>query len=207
MHPASSASGRCDTAVAAWRLLDHPFYVAWSDGTLPVAALADYAREYGAFIRRVGAGWAAAGEPGIARVEEAHARIWEGTFAAGLSTTVSEPQVGAVADLVALADALFADPATAIGALYAFESQQPYTAQSKLTGLAEHYPQLPAACAEYFRIHRDDFDEPALLAGAMDRLSPADQARAVAACGRMSRALHDALTGIYAPYAPAAGCD
>lgn len=206
MPSTTTASSRCDAAVAARSLLAHPFYVAWSNGTLPVAALADYARDYGAFIRRIGAGWSAAGEPGIARVEEAHARIWEGTFAAGLSTAVAEPRDGAVATLVALADDCFADPVTALGALYAFEAQQPHTARSKLDGLRAHYPELPAACAEYFRIHCDDFDEPAQLAAAMNRLAPADQARAVDACDRMSRALYDALTGIYAPFAPV-GCD
>lgn len=200
------ASGRCDQSVAAHSLLAHPFYVAWSAGTLPVEALRDYAREYGAFIRTIGQGWAVAGEAAIAQIEEAHARIWEQSFAQGLGTSVTPPAVGEVADLVHLSEALFADRVTALGALYAFEAQQPHTSQSKLQGLREHYAQLGAASGEYFRIHADDYDEPALLARSMDDLSPADQARAVDACERMSRALYDALTGIYAPFAPMA-CD
>lgn len=198
----STVSSRCDAIIARRSLLQHPFYLAWSEGTLPVAALKDYARDYGAFIRTVGAGWGTVGEAHIAGVEEGHAQVWENTFAAGLETTVTaEPQVAQVAALVDEAYVLFADPADALGALYAFEAQQPFTAQSKLAGLREHYAQLPACCGEYFRLHEDDFDEPALLAARMEALPAAGQARAVVACERLSGALHDALSGLYAPYA------
>lgn len=197
----SFLQARCDAAVARHGLLQHPFYLAWSDGTLPVPALRDYARDYGAFIATVCQGWEAAGEPRIAAVEEGHAQVWTNTFAAGLDTATEEtPRVPEVAALVDAARELFAAPATALGALYAFESQQPYTAQSKLAGLKAHYSTLPDCCGEYFRLHQDDFDEPALLATKMDALSAADQERASAACERMSRSLHEALSGLYAPY-------
>ncbi len=195
------ASTRCDEIIARRSLLQHPFYLAWSDGTLPVPALKDYARDYGAFIRTVGLGWAAVGETHIAGVEEGHALVWENTFAAGLDTAVAtEPQIAETVVLVDTARASFADPVEALGALYAFEAQQPYTAQSKLAGLREHYAQLPACCGEYFRLHEDDFDEPATLATRMDALPADEQARAVAACERLSGALYDALSGLHAPY-------
>ena len=41
---------RFDTILEKWDLLKHPFYQAWSAGTLPVEALKVYASEYGAFI-------------------------------------------------------------------------------------------------------------------------------------------------------------
>ncbi len=195
-----TASARCDAAVARRSLLQHPFYLAWSDGTLPVPALKEYAHDYGAFIRTVGQGWEAVGETHIAGVEEGHAQVWQNTFAAGLETTVDSPRAAEAAALVAAAQELFSDRVTALGALYAFESQQPYTAQSKLAGLREHYRQLPECCGEYFRLHEDDFDEPALLAGQMNALPAAEQERAVAACERLSRSLHDALTDLYAPH-------
>ena len=200
--PAVTApSTRCDEVVARRSLLHHPFYLAWSDGTLPVAALRDYARDYGAFIATVARGWEAVGEPHIAGVEVGHAEVWANTFAAGLETYVEDrAHTPEVATLVDTARALFADRTTAMGALYAFESQQPYTAQSKLRGLREHYQQLPGCCGEYFRLHTDDFDEPALLAGHMNAFPAADADRAVAACERLSVALHDALTGLHAPH-------
>ncbi len=194
-------SRRCDGIVARRSLLQHPFYVAWSQGTLPVPALRDYARDYGAFIRTVAQGWETIGEAHIAGIEEGHADVWNHTFAASLETSVAdEPQTPAVAALVDTARGLFADRASALGALYAFESQQPYTAQSKLAGLREHYRELPEPCGEYFRLHTDDFDEPALLADHLSALPVADADRAVAACARLSVALHDALTGLHAPH-------
>jgi pyrroloquinoline-quinone synthase len=197
----AAVAARCDTAVAARSLLQHPFYLAWSDGTLPVPALRDYARDYGAFIRTVSQGWETVGELHIASVERGHAEVWENTFAAGLETAVDDaPRAAAVASLVDTAQDLFGDRVSALGALYAFESQQPFTAQSKLAGLRAHYAELPLCCGEYFRLHEDDFEEPALLAEKMTALPAADQTRAVAACERLSVALHDALTGLYAPY-------
>ena len=198
-----TASARCDAAVGRRSLLQHPFYVAWTEGTLPVPALKDYAREYGAFIRTVGQGWEMAGEHHIASVEEGHAAVWENTFASGLDTAVEVPRVPEVAALVRTATELFASETTALGALYAFESQQPFTAQSKLAGLQAHYAQLPECCGEYFRLHEDDFEEPELLAGKMNALTLDEQAVAVAACESLSQRLHDALSGLYAPYQPA----
>ena len=194
-------SARCDVAVARRSLLQHPFYLAWSDGTLPVPALRDYARDYGAFIGTVAQGWETVGETHIAGVEVGHADVWAHTFAAGLETQVDAPVIPEVAALVDTARELFTDRVTALGALYAFESQQPFTAQSKLKGLQEHYRQLPGCCGEYFRLHTDDFDEPALLAEHMNSLPAREAERAVAACERLSVALHDALSGIHAPHA------
>jgi pyrroloquinoline-quinone synthase len=197
----AAASARCDAAVAEHSLLGHSFYLAWSAGTLPVPALRDYARDYGAFIRTVSEGWEAVDEVHIASVERGHAEVWETTFAAGLETAVEDaPRARSVAVLVGTAGELFGDRVSALGALYAFESQQPFTAQSKLAGLQAHYSELPACCGEYFRLHEDDFEEPALLAAKMNALPAGDQARAVAACERMSQSLHDALTGLHAPY-------
>jgi pyrroloquinoline-quinone synthase len=197
----STVLSQLDAAIARHDLLQHPFYVAWSMGTLPQAALRDYAGEYGAFIATISQGWRTAGEEKIARIEEGHTRVWQGSFATSLGTAVGAPQNAEVARLVALSGSLFSDPVTALGGLYAFEAQQPYTAQSKLKGLREHYADLPERCGDYFRLHETDYAEPAMLAEKIAALEPADRARALEACGKMSQALYDALTGIYAPYA------
>lgn len=203
MTTSESLSARCDDHIAARNLLQHPFYQAWSDGTLPVPALADYAREYGAFIGRIADGWTSVGEAAIAAVEVGHAKVWGDTFAAGLSTTVDAPAVREVQQLCTTADALFQHRATALGALYAFEAQQPMTARSKRAGLAGHYAQLPADCEIYFRLHENDDHEPALLAAGLNELSGEDRIRAEAACAQMSVALWDALTGLHAPHTAA----
>lgn len=198
---ATTVSQQCRQVIEKHNLLRHPFYVAWSEGRLPVAALRDYAREYGAFIRNIGEGWAKVGEAKIAKVEEGHATIWQRTFAASLDTSIAEPEMQGVADLVDTSRRLFADETTALGALYAFEFQQPHTAQSKLKGLREHYSQLPEKIGEYFRLHETDFAEPALLAAKMDALDETRGAQVVEACEQTAAALYNALTAIYEPYA------
>jgi pyrroloquinoline-quinone synthase len=198
----ATLTSQCEAIIARHSLLRHPFYIAWSDGTLPVPALKDYAREYGAFIGTISQGWRAAGNEHIARAEEGHAMIWDRNFAKSLDTSVTgEPEVAEVAKLVATARALFSDRVTALGALYAFEAQQPLTAQSKLKGLGQHYKQLPVRACLYFHLHKDDFEEPTMLAGAMEELNEADRARALEACEKMCEALYDALSGVHAPHA------
>ena len=189
----------CDEIISRHSLLDHPFYQAWNNGTLPIEALRSYAAEYGAFISGIGEGWETLGKPEVAKHEAAHATIWNRTFAAALNTEVAEPQIAEVADLVNTSAQLFSDKAAAIGALYCFEAQQPLTSVSKLKGLEEHYTDLPAASGDYFRIHSGDYDEVSLLREMMDPSVAGD--KVLAACETMGAALYDALTGIYEPYA------
>ena len=119
-----------------------------------------------------------------------------------MDTSVAAPQIKEVAGLLVLTREMFSEYATALGALYAFEAQQPFTAQSKLKGLHEYYIQLPASCEEYFRLHAADYDEPALLAAKIDALRTSERQRALDACERMSQALYQALSGIHASYPP-----
>ncbi len=90
----------------------------------------------------------------------------------------------------------FAQPATAIGALYAFEVQQPKTAQSKLLGLQTHYPHLYAD-KTYFEVHSHNEHEAAKLLALFDGLSADDQRMAVDACESMSQAIWQTLEVFY----------
>ena len=178
-----------------WALLRHPFYRAWESGELPVAALQSYAREYGAFISQLPLGWEAVNDRATADEERQHAELW-GLFASGLDTQVAEADLNAVADLVTKSASLFANPATALGALYAFEAQQPATAASKLEGLRKHY-KLPAGVEPYFVTHASNQHESAKLLDLIAALSEAEREIALGACEQMSAALWNALTGIY----------
>jgi len=176
-------------------LLKHPFYQAWESGELPVEALRTYAREYGAFIATMPAGWETLKDAETAQEEREHAELWQG-FAAGLETEIGAAELPAVSKLLAASGALFAQPATALGALYAFEAQQPETAKSKLDGLRTHYS-LPASTEPYFEVHSANHHEAAKLLAAIGALSAEEQAEALEACEQMSVALWDALSDIY----------
>jgi pyrroloquinoline-quinone synthase len=187
-----------DLQISKWNLLEHPFYQAWSNGTLPVESLRTYAREYGAFIQTLPEGWDTLGESKAADVEVMHARLWD-AFATALQTTVSaRNEVNEVKALVETAKALFATPASAIGALYAFEKQQPATAASKLEGLDTHYKTLPEGVRPYFEAHLDDTHEAALLAKKMAGFTAEERKQCEEACTTMSKAMWDALSGVHA---------
>jgi pyrroloquinoline quinone (PQQ) biosynthesis protein C len=98
--------------------------------------------------------------------------------------------------LVSTAERLFASRAEAIGALYAFESQQPRTAQSKLAGLDTHYA-LPEIAKRYFATHAGDTHEAQKLGAMAETLTPAEFARAADACESLCKAMWRGLDGVY----------
>ncbi|MDE0323446.1 MAG: iron-containing redox enzyme family protein [Candidatus Poribacteria bacterium] len=184
-----------DSKIADYNLLNHPFYQAWSAGELPVEALRSYAREYGAFISMMPGGWETLNDAEIAAEETEHIDLWA-DFAAGLDTTVTEAQIPQVKALMETADELFSEPTTALGALYAFEVQQPATAQSKLRGLKAFY-QLPKSVEPYFETHSHNEHEAEKLLAYIGALPSDSHGTVVQACEKMSAALWDALTGIH----------
>jgi len=182
-----------DEIVALHDLTRHPFYRAWRAGELSRSTIALYAAEYAPFIDSIELGWSALGDIHHAAEERQHAVLW-GRFRDALGSA-GEPRCEEAASLARCAIDAFVDPSQALGALYAFEAQQPATAQSKLEGLMEHYGFTDHQAA-YFRIHASDYGERDRLAVRADRLSPDDSARARDACERTCRAMWRALDGI-----------
>ena len=186
---------RFDSILEKWNLLKHPFYQAWSEGTLPVKALKVYASEYGAFINTLEDGWKTLEDQETAEEEKEHAELWE-QFAIALETEVNEPQITQTKELIDTSQNLFSSPATTLGAMYAFEAQQPATAKSKLDGLKTHYS-LPAEVEPYFEVHSANWHESEKILAALDKLSPEEQEMAEMACTKMAESLWNALTGIH----------
>jgi pyrroloquinoline-quinone synthase len=183
-------------AVARHDLNEHPFYRAWRAGTLPKAALATYAADYAPFIKTLEEGWRSLGDEEHALTERQHAFLWE-DFRTELGSESRERSPEA-RSLEATARRAFADPVTALGALYAFEAQQPKTAKSKYEGLLLHYP-LPEAATAYFRVHADDYGEREELALRAAALEASELVRATEACEGMCRAMWSALDGVMTP--------
>lgn len=186
---------RLDETIANWNLLETQFYQAWSDGTLPQEALRTYAGEYGALISLMPSGWETLADYVIAQEEREHLELWN-DFAQGLGAKAGQAQIAQVRKLVETAQRLFSVPNTALGALYAFESQQPATAQSKLEGIKSFY-NLPQTVEPYFEVHSHNQHESEKLLSRIELLSSDEQEEALDACKTMSVALWDALNGIY----------
>ncbi|HSI73212.1 MAG TPA: iron-containing redox enzyme family protein [Fimbriimonas sp.] len=175
-------------------LNSHPFYQEWRMGTLPTEKLTDYAGEYGRFVATIAKGWDTIGMAHYAEEEREHELLWNDFKAELGCTTLSQrPQTEV---LVSAADNLFATPAEAVGALYAFEAQQPHTSRSKLDGLNEHY-NMSEKAKHYFVVHADDVHEVEDLAEKVNAMSDEEFSRCKTACTIVSAAMWSALDGVY----------
>ena len=154
-----------------------------------------YAREYGNFISSLPRAWETLKNSETAAEEREHAEMWTDFTAAvgGFTADASLPQT---LNLIRASEALFATRATALGAMYAFEAQQPATAKSKLDGLKTHYNLLQGV-EPYFEVHSANWHELEKILRQIESLPVDEQARALAACEQMAASLWDTLTGIH----------
>jgi pyrroloquinoline-quinone synthase len=183
-----------DAIVNQFDLNNHPFYQEWRMGTLPSEKLVDYAGEYGRFVATIAKGWETTGHGHYAEEEREHELLWN-DFKSAIGFEVASNRPETVV-LETAADQLFADRATAVGALYSFEAQQPNTAKSKLDGLNEHYS-ISDAGKEYFRVHAADFAEIEELRRVVETMSDEEFARTKTACAVLCAAMWSALDGVY----------
>lgn len=177
-----------------YNLLKHPFYLAWNEGRLTQQQLALYAGEYGCFIKLISKGWQQVNEERIAIEETEHFDLWQ-NFALSVGSESIAANLLSTKQLIKITEDNYTTYAGALGALYAFEKQQPSTAASKLEGLRKHYSNWNAD-ETYFKVHEHDLYEPALLEEKINMLSEADKATATAACAASCKALWNALSGI-----------
>jgi pyrroloquinoline-quinone synthase len=148
-----------DARIAERHLLTHPFYQAWTAGTLPREALLDYAGQYYAFesilpgllkslAARVESPAAREALLANARDEEHgesnHPELWL-RFGEALGLERSQILGARLhATTQALVDtyreaAEVAPAAGGVAALYAYESQLPAVAEAKIAGLRAHF--------------------------------------------------------------------
>ena len=159
-----------DRLVNRRHLLKHPFYAAWTRGTLPIETLRDYAGQYYHFERNfpryVAGTYAKMDRPEDRRVlldnlvdEEGrsptHPELWT-DFARSIGASVFDrrPPPATRGLLRAYERNTLDGPAPAgLGALYAYESQFPRVAAEKSRGLRENYGIRSRSAHEFFRVH------------------------------------------------------
>lgn len=212
-------SAAIDAAIAQRSMLSHPFYQAWEEGTLTKDALRAYARQYfhhvEAFPRAVSAVHAncpralgrrllaenLAEEEGVGEGKDDHATLWL-NFAAGLGA--DEDEVRAIKlnaetrNLIETFRRLSRQSyASGLGALYAYESQLPAIAKTKIKGLVERYDITAPSALKFFEVHEyADVEHADVCRELLDDL-PADQrAEAHAAACDLAEALRTFLTGM-----------
>jgi pyrroloquinoline-quinone synthase len=158
-------------AIGARRLLDHPFYAAWSQGALSREDLRTYATQYYQWVRAfptwISAAHANAVELSMRqallenlideeRGPDNHPELWlRFCDALGLersAVTSAAPLPETTAAVAAMRRVCREGPAiAAVAALYAYESQQPDVMKTKREGLRDLY-QVPTG-HEYFTVH------------------------------------------------------
>lgn len=205
-----------------WNLLAHPFYQAWSKGELTRADLAHYAAEYwhqvSAFPTYLSALHSRLPDGELRRevlrnladeegVDAAHARphseLWM-DFAHGMgasreavTTHPIQPEMQAL--LQTFRGLMLEPPASALAALYAYESRVPAIAATKAEGLRAHYG-ADAAGTRYFTLHQTaDVHHAQVWRDLIDAelaANPAAAEPALAAAETAAKALWAALDGV-----------
>ncbi|MEZ6023974.1 MAG: CADD family putative folate metabolism protein [Hyphomonadaceae bacterium] len=212
-------SAAIDAAIEARAMLTHPFYQAWEEGALTRDALAAYARQYfhhvEAFPRAVSAVHAncpdAAGrkllaenlaeEEGVGEGKDDHAALWMdfaeslGNDEAGVrGEALNEETVGLIETFRRLSRKSYA---SGLAALYAYESQLPGVAKTKIKGLVERYDLDTPKALKFFEVHEAaDIEHSDVCRELLDALPESQRAEAHAAACELADALRMFLTGM-----------
>lgn len=168
----SPLATRIQSILDSKSMLQHPFYRAWTEGTLPLDRMREYARQYypfeAAFPRMLSAIHARTESPVIRQMllenlwdeehgERNHQQLWL-DFAGALDLKEVEvknaeqrPETVALVDHY-LDQARNAPLGEALATLFAYEGQVPSIAWQKIKGLTEHYGFTPEQF-EFFSVH------------------------------------------------------
>lgn len=206
-------SNRIQQSIEPMRLLDHPFYQAWVAGELSPGDLRDYAKAYFAhvlaFPRYVSAVHSRCEDLQSRKQllanlidEEAgddhHPELWL-RFAEGLGErreAVESHRDAATSELVdKFLTRTTSSYAEGLGALYAYESQIPEVAVTKIESLRNTYGVTDERTLAFFNVHAEaDVYHTRALTDQLDGLSEADGVRAQAAAQACAQGLWDFLS-------------
>jgi len=164
---------RLDQMIDERHLLKHPFYTKWAEGTLPIEALQEYARQYYTFesaMPRYLSALHTRTESRDVRQQlldnlwdeehgkDNHAELWL-RFAEGIGVSRDDVQGVIPNDATQALVDMYADVtheapvAAGVAALYAYERQVPQVAGSKIDGLERHYGISDARTLTFFNVH------------------------------------------------------
>jgi pyrroloquinoline-quinone synthase len=198
----TSLATRIDATLEGRRLLSHPFYRRWTEGTLSIGALREYAAQY-RHIERSQPRWLTRIESGlesvparasVARVLEdevsdasTHADLFD-RFATAIGAPDAVPPTAATSALIDTLDTLVSEsPVAGLGGLLAYELQSPDVSAEKALGLHRHFG-LEGDATAFWDTHAElDARHSTWLLDALAQTgAPAD--RAVSAAGAAAAA-------------------
>jgi pyrroloquinoline-quinone synthase len=195
---------RIEESRSRWNVLEHPFYVRWTQGELSREELARYSGQYRHAVEAIArmSSSAASAAPdrddlrGHAEEESAHVALWDGFVDAVGGESDAEPtaETDECVRTWTASDGLL----PTLARLYAIESGQPEISTIKRDGLVELYGVADGPGTEYFRVHSGRDAEHAaevreLISG---RVEAADEEAVVAAAEAAFRANWTLLDGV-----------
>jgi pyrroloquinoline-quinone synthase len=199
-------------------LLKHPFYRAWMAGELSQETLQDYAQQYffhvDRFPRYLSAIHSHCEETGARREilenlndeeglpgRDSHPELWL-QFVESLGVDRAEAQKGRFREAIQKVSATFFHYARksfheGLGALYAYESQVPEIAHSKIEGLKAHYALTDPKGYRFFEVHKEaDVEHRKVILKMIDALPAKERAEATVAARAAAEALWDFLSDV-----------
>jgi pyrroloquinoline-quinone synthase len=214
----SGAVRPIDRLLRERHLLKHPFYLAWTRGELSLDTLRSYAGQYyhfeSNFPRYVAAAYAQLRNPAERRVlldnlvdeegrDPTHPELWldfaEGLGVSRRSARSARPTPPTAGLLAAYERLTRQGPASALAALYSYESIFPEIAAEKSRGLRAMYGIQDPKAHEFFRVHTGaDVEHSRAERGILEselRRSPADRAVALRSATRAIGAWWSFLDG------------
>jgi pyrroloquinoline-quinone synthase len=207
------------TKLAPLHLLQHPFYMDWMQGKITPDQLKDYAAQYyqhvDAFPRYLGAIHSNCtnaaqrmmilenlnDEEGVS-FGTSHPELWL-RFAEGVgadrSDVIATTPRPAIQNVI---DTFFGHARSSfhqgLGALYAYESQVPEIAASKITGLRDQYDVNDERTLEFFEVHKTaDVHHRKVLKDILDSLPEPQKQEAATAAEEAATALWDFLSDVH----------
>lgn len=168
----SAFSARLHAILEEKSMLKHPFYRAWTEGTLPIERIREYARQYyhfeASFPQLLSAIHTRTDSPAIRQMlldnlwdeehgERNHAQLWL-DFGAALGVSEDEVKNATLnPETVALVDhyrekCRNGSVGEALATMFAYEGQVPAIAWQKIKGLSEYYGFTPQQF-EFWSVH------------------------------------------------------
>jgi pyrroloquinoline-quinone synthase len=212
-----------DSLIEQHHLLKHPFYRAWTEGSLPMESLQTYAEQYYQHVRAFPENLKQLSARSTGKLPEiidehsaeeldptsSHPRLWRqfaesvGVSEAALDGARPLPGIAALLDSY---DEIVSQGtmAQAVGCLYAYEAQVPEIATQKIKGLRRYYGITEPGALAYFAVHEEaDVRHRASWRNWLASEEDADSFGVLCAAERSLKALWGALDAVY-PHACAA---
>jgi pyrroloquinoline-quinone synthase len=215
-----------DKMIEKYHLLKHPFYCAWTQGTLSRESLALYAEQYYKHVKAFPVHLERLASRSDSELRDLvnenlaeeldpvnpHPALWR-QFARAVGTTdealgSAKPLAG-IAALLDTFDELaeYGPKAQAVAAFYAYESQVPEIATQKMAGLRRFYGVEDPKALAYFAVHQEaDVRHRAAWRTWLAKQSDADTVGILCAGERALKTLWGALDAVY-PQASFANAD